>query len=94
MPHPETFFIKPAQGIRMADPKSGDYLPESGALMPRSGFWLRRLKDGDVILSAPAGVTDASAAEPPAPALVAQGAAARTPSALSAPAGVTDAAKN
>jgi len=49
MPHPTTFFVRPKKGLRMADPKTGDYLPESGMLMPRSGFWLRRLKDGDVI---------------------------------------------
>ena len=49
MPHPETFFIRPAPGLQIADPQTGDYLPEGGSLMPRSGFWLRRLKDGDVI---------------------------------------------
>ena len=49
MPHPDTFFIKPAEGLRIADPKTGDYLPEGGMLMLRSGFWIRRLKDGDVI---------------------------------------------
>ena len=52
MPHPETFFIKPAQGLRIADPKTGDYLPEGGRLCPRSGYWLRRLKDCDVVESA------------------------------------------
>ena len=50
MPHPQTFFIKPAPGLRIADPVSGEYLPESGGNMPRSGFWLRRLKAGDVTL--------------------------------------------
>lgn len=49
MPHPTTFFIRPKEGLRIADPKTGEYLPESGMLMPRSGFWLRRLKDGDVV---------------------------------------------
>jgi len=49
--HEKTFFIKPAPGIRIADPQSGEYLPEAGALMPRSGFWLRRLQDGDVLVA-------------------------------------------
>lgn len=49
MPHPDSFTIKPAPGLRLADPVTGDYLPEGGALVPRSGFWLRRLKDGDVV---------------------------------------------
>lgn len=54
MPHPTTFFIRPARGIRIADPQTGEYLPEGGQLMPRSGFWLRRLKDGDVVETSPA----------------------------------------
>jgi Protein of unknown function (DUF2635). len=48
-PHPTTFFIKPAEGLRIADPQTGEYLPENGRICPRSGFWLRRLKDGDVV---------------------------------------------
>lgn len=81
MPHPTTVFVRPAPGVRIADPQTGQYLPEEGLLVPRSGFWLRRLKDGDVISSAPADGTDASAAKPPTPALVAQSATALTPSA-------------
>lgn len=49
MKHPENFLIKPAPGLRIADPKTGVYLPEKGAVMPRNAFWLRRLKDGDVV---------------------------------------------
>lgn len=45
---PSMFFIRPRKGLRIADPQSGQYLPEAGRLMPRSGFWLRRLDDGDV----------------------------------------------
>ena len=52
MPSPATFFIKPASGLRIADPKTGEYLPEDGMLMPKSAFWLRRLKDGDVVEAA------------------------------------------
>lgn len=47
---PSMFFIRPRKGLRIADPESGQYLPEAGRLMPRSGFWLRRLDDGDVAL--------------------------------------------
>jgi hypothetical protein len=47
--HPTTFFIRPAKGLRIADPVTGEYLPEQGKIMPRSGFWLRRQMDGDVI---------------------------------------------
>lgn len=52
MPHPQNFFIRPAPGLRIADPATGAYLPEAGAFMPRSAFWLRRLKDGDVVEAA------------------------------------------
>jgi len=45
----KTFFIKPKPDLRIADPQTGVYLPPEGALMPRAGFWLRRLWDGDVI---------------------------------------------
>ncbi|MDR1946640.1 MAG: DUF2635 domain-containing protein [Desulfovibrio sp.] len=49
MTHPTTVFIRPAPGLVIADPQTGDYLPEKGAIMPRSAFWLRRMKDGDVL---------------------------------------------
>lgn len=49
MSHPTSFFLRPAPGIRVADPLTGQYLPEGGALMPRSAFWLRRVADGDVV---------------------------------------------
>jgi hypothetical protein len=78
MPHPTDVFVRPAPGLRIADPQTGDYLPESGALVPRSGFWLRRLKDGDVVavasslqsvLDAPiSGTALIETASPPAPA--------------------------
>lgn len=54
MPHPTTVFVRPAHGVRIADPQTGQYLPEKGLLVPRSGFWLRRLKDGDVTVAEPA----------------------------------------
>ena len=80
MPHPDTFFIKPAPNmsadpdpatgerpcLRIPDPKTGDYLPEGGVLMPRSGYWIRRLKDGDVVLaSAPAAKEGPQTPTPP-----------------------------
>ncbi|MCL1915672.1 MAG: DUF2635 domain-containing protein [Desulfovibrionaceae bacterium] len=51
MSHPAAFFVKPAPGLRIPDPASGDCLPEQGRLVPRSGYWLRRLKAGDVVLA-------------------------------------------
>ena len=54
MPHPTTMLVVPAvrdgRPLRIADLQSGQYLPATGAVVPRSAFWLRRLKDGDVQL--------------------------------------------
>ncbi len=54
MPHSTTMLVVPAvrdgRPLRIADPQSGQYLPATGAVVPRSAFWLRRLKDGDVQL--------------------------------------------
>lgn len=41
----------PAVPVR--DPATGDPLPESGARVPASGYWRRRLADGDVRRIAP-----------------------------------------
>lgn len=49
MPYPTTMFVRPAVGLKIRDPETGNYLPEPGQIVPRSSFWLRRLKDGDVV---------------------------------------------
>lgn len=49
MAYPTTMFVRPAEGLNIRDPETGNYLPESGQIVPRSSFWLRRLKDGDVV---------------------------------------------
>lgn len=42
--------LKPAQkGLLIRDPITGQPLAEKGEKKPRSPYWLRRLKDGDVI---------------------------------------------
>lgn len=63
-PHPTSFFLKPAPDPNAeANPLTGErprlkipipgpereYLPDSGLLVPRNGYWLRRVKDRDVI---------------------------------------------
>jgi hypothetical protein len=44
---PKTITIKPATGLRVRTPDGG-LLPESGATVERSSYWIRRLDDGDV----------------------------------------------
>lgn len=60
MAYPTTMFVRPADGLKIRDPETGNYLPETGQIVPRSSFWLRRLKDGDVVEST---APSASAAE-------------------------------
>jgi hypothetical protein len=61
----DVILIQPAEpGRRVRDPITRAVLPDAGAEKPRSPYWLRRLRDGDVIEIAPA----APPAGPPAPA--------------------------
>lgn len=40
--------IKPVQGAVVRDPETKELLAASGESKPRSSYWLRRLRDGDV----------------------------------------------
>ncbi|MEO0652814.1 MAG: DUF2635 domain-containing protein [Planctomycetota bacterium] len=41
--------LKPRAGFQVSDPDAGDRLPVEGRRVRRSGYWLRRLRDGDVV---------------------------------------------
>lgn len=45
----ETVFVRPAAGRVVRDPVTREALPEGGLEVPRNSYWLRRLRDGDVI---------------------------------------------
>lgn len=48
-----TLYVKPATaGLRVPGPDGRD-LPADGAVVPRIGFWLRRVADGDVVEATP-----------------------------------------
>lgn len=53
----EKITIKPARaGLIVRDPVTCEPLPAEGAEKPRDQYWLRRLRDGDVIeVDKPAG---------------------------------------
>lgn len=56
-------FVKPAPGRLVRDPFSKVPLPAEGRDVPEDGgYWSRRLRDGDIMVAAPA----ASAAPEPA----------------------------
>jgi len=44
-------FVKPKDGLKVRDPITKRHLPEEGKEVPESTYWVRRLKDGSVILS-------------------------------------------
>jgi hypothetical protein len=43
-------FVKPRAGLQIRDPFRGTFLPASGAEVPETSFWLRRIAGGDVVL--------------------------------------------
>jgi len=45
-------FVKPADGLKVRDPKSGQHLPAGGAEIDLGPYWHRRLRDGDVVKAA------------------------------------------
>ncbi len=44
-------FVKPAKGIKVRDPISRMHIPEEGAEVPESSYWIRCLQAGDVVAS-------------------------------------------
>lgn len=42
-------YVKPAPGLAVRDPELRDLLPAEGREVPASAYWLRRLRDGDVV---------------------------------------------
>lgn len=48
-----TRFVKPNKGLVVRDPATGEPLPETGAQVPDTTYWRRRLQDEDVIPAKP-----------------------------------------
>lgn len=47
-------YVKPArEGLVVRDVVTGQSLPAEGASVPRSSYWMRRLRDGDVVEAKP-----------------------------------------
>lgn len=49
----ELFFIQPAPGRSVRDPRTLKLLPPDGAEKPRNAYWLRRVAAGDVVTTIP-----------------------------------------
>lgn len=41
--------VKPKSGAQVPDPELGGYLPPEGREVEATIYWLRRIKDGDVV---------------------------------------------
>lgn len=60
--------VKPARpGLIIRDPHTRRALPDEGGDVPETSFWLRRLRDGDVIPIARAAAAPPTGLEPVAP---------------------------
>lgn len=55
-------FATPAPGKRVLDPATREPLPAGGKLVPETSYWLRRLRDGDIV----AGMQRATESKPKA----------------------------
>jgi hypothetical protein len=45
--------VMPAAGLLVRDPVTGEPLPASGREVPENDYWMRRLRAGDVVRTAP-----------------------------------------
>lgn len=52
-----SFFIVPAAGKTVRDPKTGTPLPADGATKPKTSYWLRRVREGSVTVKPASRVT-------------------------------------
>jgi len=41
--------VKPIAGRQVPDPEKGGILPSDGRVVELTSYWLRRLRDGDVV---------------------------------------------
>lgn len=57
----DQIFIKPADGLTVRDPITQRPLAAEGERKLRNAYWLRRLKDGDVVKTKPAAAKKAAA---------------------------------
>jgi hypothetical protein len=66
-------FVKPAPNLKIRDPDRLDLIPDTGRQVPdHHDYWIRRVRDGDVVVCEPPPEEPAPAEAPatPAPSLV------------------------
>jgi hypothetical protein len=91
-------FVKPAEGVKVRDPRSKRHIPEGGVEVADTDiYWARRLRDGDVVATlavAAASTSETGTAEEATAAVAAAGSTteATTAEAAAATAAVASAA--
>lgn len=50
----DSVFVRPRTGLIVRDPITREPLPADGAKVPRTPYWLRRLRAGDIVPAAKA----------------------------------------
>lgn len=56
----ERVHLKPKEGLLVRDEKTKQILPVEGRIVEMSTYWVRRLKDGDVVLVENAKIAEAA----------------------------------
>ena len=47
----ELIFVQPVPGARVRDPATKKPIPDAGLLVESSGYWQRRIRVGDVVVT-------------------------------------------
>ena len=42
--------VKPAEGLKIRDPLSKNFIPDEGKEVPENTYWVRRVAYGDVVV--------------------------------------------
>jgi hypothetical protein len=50
---PDKIIVKPADGKKVKDPATMQFIPDEGKTVDNISYWHRRAKDGDVVISLP-----------------------------------------
>ena len=64
----KTIFIKPRDAhVKLWDPETGKFLPETGAKVKKTQYWGRRIADRDAVIVEPEKAEGKKPAPPPPP---------------------------
>lgn len=47
-------FVRPAEGVVLRNPLTGERIPEEGSHVQLNSFWRRRIQEGSLVIAKPA----------------------------------------